>query len=185
MIWVYSGVRLPLAGRAWKETHTKWLQIMKKKLNNSFYYINTNEIPGELSRENLISSHVKITCYLHMWKYHCCYGYIINRAFHTKKLSKWNGLVFHWCLYNKNNVSKKYFTRSLRSLVKYFSTLEENFRMSARPCNILYVFLGETPYGRLMSASYIHSEGPVSSSALNTIRVCFLVVPSSSPRPSL
>ena len=31
-----------------------------------FYYINTNEIPGELSRENLISSHVKITCYLHM-----------------------------------------------------------------------------------------------------------------------
>ena len=30
------------------------------------YYINTNEIPGELSRENLISSHVKITCSLHM-----------------------------------------------------------------------------------------------------------------------
>ena len=32
------------------------------------YYINTNEIPGELSRENMISSHVKIpvTCYLHM-----------------------------------------------------------------------------------------------------------------------
>ena len=25
------------------------------------YYINTNEIPSELSRENLISSHVKIT----------------------------------------------------------------------------------------------------------------------------
>ena len=66
-----------------------------------FYYINTNEIPGELSRENLVSSHVKITCYLHMWKYHRCYGYIINRAFHTKKLLKWNGLVVHWCLYNK------------------------------------------------------------------------------------
>ena len=32
----------------------------------AIYYINTNEIPGELSRENLISSHVKITCYLHM-----------------------------------------------------------------------------------------------------------------------
>ena len=28
-----------------------------------FYYINTNEIPSELSRENFISSHVKITCY--------------------------------------------------------------------------------------------------------------------------
>ena len=37
-------------------------------------------------------------------------------------------------------VLKKYFTRSLRSLVKYFSTLEEKFRISARPCNILYLF---------------------------------------------
>ena len=37
-------------------------------------------------------------------------------------------------------VLKKYFTRSLRSLVKYFSTLEEKFRISARPCNILYVY---------------------------------------------
>ena len=32
--------------------------------NNWIYYVNSNEIPGELSRENLISSHVKITCYL-------------------------------------------------------------------------------------------------------------------------
>ena len=36
-------------------------------------------------------------------------------------------------------VLKKYFTRSLRSLVKYFWTLEEKFRISARPCNILYI----------------------------------------------
>ena len=38
-------------------------------------------------------------------------------------------------------VLKKYFTRSLRSLVKYFSTLEEEFLISARPCNILYLFV--------------------------------------------
>ena len=38
-------------------------------------------------------------------------------------------------------VLKKYFTRSLRSLVKYFSTLEEKFRISARPCDILYFSL--------------------------------------------
>ena len=36
-------------------------------------------------------------------------------------------------------VLKKYFTRSLRSLVKYFSTLEEKFRIPARPCNIVYL----------------------------------------------
>ena len=35
-------------------------------------------------------------------------------------------------------VLKKYFTRSLHSLLKYFSTLEEKFRISARPCNILF-----------------------------------------------
>ena len=70
-----------------------------------FYYENTNEIPGELLHENLISSRVKITCDLQMWKYHLCYGYIINHAFHTKKLLKWNGLVFHWCLYNKKNIT--------------------------------------------------------------------------------
>ena len=35
---------------------------------------------------------------------------------------------------------EKYFTRSLRSLVKYFSTLEDKFRISARPCNILSIF---------------------------------------------
>ena len=36
-------------------------------------------------------------------------------------------------------VLKKFFSRSLRSLVKYFSTLKEKFRISARPCNILYL----------------------------------------------
>ena len=41
------------------------------------------------------------TWHLHMWKYHRCYGYIINCAFHTKKLLKWNGLVVHWCSYNR------------------------------------------------------------------------------------
>ena len=34
-------------------------------MNMHYYYINTDEIPAELSRENMISSHVKITCYFH------------------------------------------------------------------------------------------------------------------------
>ena len=38
-------------------------------------------------------------------------------------------------------VLKKYLTRSLSSLVKYFSTPEEKFRISERPCNILYLLL--------------------------------------------
>lgn len=34
---------------------------------------------------------------------------------------------------------EKYFIRSLRSLLKCFSTLGEKFCISARPCNILYL----------------------------------------------
>ena len=44
-----------------------------------------------------------------------------------------------WRYENSLLVLKKYFTLSLLSLVKYFSTLEEKFRISAQPCNILYL----------------------------------------------
>ena len=61
---------------------------------NTFYlYIDTSEIPGELSRENMLSSHMKRSPLLS--------GYIINRAFHRKSYWSKNGLVFHWCLYHK------------------------------------------------------------------------------------
>ena len=97
----------------------------------AYYYINTSEIPGELSCENLISSHVKITCYLHMQKYHLCCGYIINRAFHTKKLLKWNGLVFHWCLYSINitlHARRRLEIRNFSSRVeKIFQHSKRNF----------------------------------------------------------
>ena len=36
-------------------------------------------------------------------------------------------------------VLKKHFTSERSERVKYFSTLEEKFRISARPCNILYI----------------------------------------------
>ena len=45
---------------------------------------------------------------------------------------------------------EKYFTRSLHSVVKYFSTLEEKFRISKRPCNILSVYFSI----KVLSCSY-------------------------------
>ena len=54
--------------------------------------------------------------------------YIINRTLHDRLEIR-----------NFSSRVEKYFTRSLRSLVKYFSTLEEKFRISARPCNILHL----------------------------------------------
>ena len=112
------------------------------------YYINTNEIPGELSCENLVSSHVTITCYLHIWKYHHCYGfmapftpknsqsemvlyfigvYIINRTLHG-----------HLEIWNFSSRVEKIFHSFAALTREIFSTLEEKVRISKRPCNILY-----------------------------------------------
>ena len=86
-----------------------------------------------------------------MWKYHLYYGYIINRAFHTKKLLQWNGLVFHWCLYNKKNITWPLGdTKFLFPCWRNISTVEEKFRISARPCNILYLWF----HGELFCAFY-------------------------------
>ena len=70
-----------------------WVRyLVEHKKSNYVYYINTSEIPSELSRENFISSHVKITCYLHTWRDHRRYGYIINRAFESKLIWYFTGV---------------------------------------------------------------------------------------------
>lgn len=46
--------------------------------------IKINDIQGELLLENIISSHLKIACYLHMWKDLCCFGYILSGFFRSK-----------------------------------------------------------------------------------------------------
>ena len=52
-------------------------------------------------------------------------------------------------------VLKRYFTSERSERVKYFSTLEEKYRISARPCNNLYV-------SDLTKFFYIGSRGPFS-----------------------
>ena len=64
-------------------TCSMWLSA--SHTDNLLHYINTSEIAGELSHEDTISSHVKITGYLHIWRDHCCYGYIINCTLCGKK----------------------------------------------------------------------------------------------------
>ena len=53
---------------------------------------------------------------------------VINRTLHGRLGKR-----------NFSSLVENCLTRSLRSLLKYFSTLEEKFRISARPCNILYI----------------------------------------------
>ena len=59
--------------------------------NRQIYYINTSEIPSELSRENSISSHVKRSPSL----------WLHNKS----RLWKQADWVFHWCLHNKQHIT--------------------------------------------------------------------------------
>ena len=127
----------PFQSAPFTVTVPKWMSSFcsnNVRLNTVTYYINNNAIPGELSHENMIPSHVKITCYL-TWKDHCSEKvwyfigvYTINKTLHG-----------HLKTQNFSSSVKKYFTRLLRSLFKHFSTLKEKFRIFKRPCNILYI----------------------------------------------
>ena len=86
---------------------------------------------GKLSLENMISLREKITIDMATLliapftaKKNIGYFigvYIINRTLHGR-------------------AEMRNFSSSACSLVKYFSTLEEKFRISARACDILYIF---------------------------------------------
>ena len=97
-------------------------------VKKSIYYINTNEIPGELLCENILYIFTREN----------------NMLFSHVKISPLLWLHNKSRLSQEKTVSVKSFgisLVSLRSLVKYFSTLEEKFRISKRPCNILYVYI--------------------------------------------
>ena len=53
-------------------------------------------------------------------------------------------------------VLKKYFMSERNKRVKYFSTFEEKFRISARPCNILYIF---SPYKFFICSDFLETRG--------------------------
>ena len=111
------------------------------------YQVNFRTISNlifHMCENNMLSSHGKISILL--WLHNK------SRLAHQKTIKvKWFriSLVYiieiehymaAWRYEYSLLVLKKYFTRSLRTLVKYFSTLQEKFRISARPCNILYLF---------------------------------------------
>ena len=72
----------------------------------------------------------------------------VNRStllwLHNKSPVSQQKNIFKWYNIFLNTFQKhfeKYFTRSLGSIVKFFSTLEDKFRISARPCNILHFLI--------------------------------------------
>ena len=84
----------------------------------------------------MISSHVKITCYFHMWKCHRCDGCIINSRLSQEKTVSVEMVWYFIGVYIINRtLHGRWETRI------FSSTLEEKFRIFARPCNILYVLV--------------------------------------------
>ena len=75
-----------LSGRQPQGNISRARTVLSPRFLYYSYYINTSEIPSELSRENFISSHVKMTCCLDTWRDYRRYGYITNRA---RKLTRY------------------------------------------------------------------------------------------------
>ena len=83
---------------------------------------------------NMLSSHVKII-------YHHCYGYIINHAFHTKKLFKW--MVWYFIgVYIINitlHVHGRLEIRNLRERVKSLFTMRREINIFVPPCSYVII----------------------------------------------
>ena len=109
----------------------KWFILYKHQWNTRWAFARKLDI---FTCENtMLSSHVKISPLLY-WLHNK------SRPSH-QKLLKWNGLIFHWCLYNKQNITWPLGdTKFLFLCWKNISSLEEKFHISVRPCyiNILY-----------------------------------------------
>ena len=59
-----------------------------------------NKLTLFLNAKEMVSFRAK-TWYLHLWKYYLLLWLHGKPSLSHKKLLKWNGLVFRWCLYNK------------------------------------------------------------------------------------
>ena len=109
----------------------RWFILYKHQWNTRWAFARKLDI---FTCENtMLSSHVKISPLLY-WLHNK------SRPSH-QKLLKWNGLIFHWCLYNKQNITWPLGdTKFLFLCWKNISSLEEKFHISVRPCyiNILY-----------------------------------------------
>lgn len=70
------------------------------------------------------------------------------RIFNTKLLRNFLFVSKNW-----SGRVEKHFTRSLRSVVKYFSTLEKKFPISKRSCNIIYKSLASFLEGLILFLS--------------------------------
>ena len=97
--------------------HSKYFSTLEEKrpcdiLHISYHIMSCHVMSCHISYHHIVSYHI-----IHCISYHII-SYIIS---------------YHIISYHINR------NDSLRSLVQYFSTLEEKLRISARPCNILYI----------------------------------------------
>ena len=74
--------------QSWNYLDLSCMQTVNLKAEaKTFHYIDTDEIPGFFSRENLVSGEDTIFI-LHMWRYHGCHGYFDSVSAHRKRASQ-------------------------------------------------------------------------------------------------
>ena len=114
---------------------------------NFFIYINTNEIPGELSTK---------TWYLHMWE-RLPFLWLHNKSCLSKQKAikvEWFGISLVFIQWIKHYMATWRYEISLLmsknillvccahslNIIHYSNVLEEIFHIATWPCNILYLF---------------------------------------------
>ena len=80
-----------------------------------------------------------------MWKNRCCYGYILYRAFRSKKLFKWNGLAFIGVYVINRILHGRMEIRNFSSSVeKYFTSEHESPRGHVISSIYLWIYVSLT-----------------------------------------
>ena len=83
-----------------------------------------------------------------MWKYHCWYGFIINRTIQTKKNYFIGVYIINRTLHGRLQI-RNFSSRVKKKNIQRVSA--EKFHISARPCNILYI--SRTVVGKTVHAT--------------------------------
>ena len=119
----------------------RWFILYKHQWNTRWAFARKLDI---FTCENtMLSSHVKISPLLY-WLHNK------SRPSH-QKLLKWNGLIFHWCLYNKQNITWPLGDTKFSSCVeKIFHHSKRNFTSLCGYVTLIssihYINTNETEY---------------------------------------
>ena len=142
--------------------------MLSNQYKTYFYYINTNEIPGELSRETLISSHVKILPLV--WHSVCTVPIFVSQYSQASNMN-----TFHFCnqfFFFKSDISLPLLQRAVLKIPNY----EINRACSLIRLSALRAWLTRLCPERSVSIRKKYPLEPRVTSLPNLVQVLFIVL---------